>query len=164
VNASRSAWFPQISLSYSRNRTAADTTFNLSCCAGAYSGQFRFTLSWTVFNQWQRESSIVAADVAAANADATARDAKYAARQSLVQDYGALRTAQEQSAIQIVSVDAAEENLRVEQERYRLGVASILDVLTAQSTVNSARLLLIQARFNYRVAKSQLEALLGRDL
>ena len=104
------------------------------------------------------------ADVAKKNADAAARDARYAAQESLVQYFGALRTAQEQSDIQSVSVAAAQENLAVQQERYKLGLSTILDVLTAQSSVNAARVLLIQARYNYRVAKAQLEALVGSDL
>ena len=81
-----------------------------------------------------------------------------------MQYFGALRTAQEQSDIQSVSVAAAQENLAVQQERYKLGLSTILDVLTAQSSVNAARVLLIQARYNYRVAKAQLEALVGSDL
>jgi outer membrane protein len=63
-----------------------------------------------------------------------------------------------------VSVAAAEEDLRVQQQRYQLGASTILDALTSQTTLNQARLALIQARFNYRVAKAQLEALVGREL
>jgi outer membrane protein TolC len=52
----------------------------------------------------------------------------------------------------------------VQQQRYQLGAGTILDALTSQTTLNQARLSLIQARFNYRVAKAQLEALVGREL
>jgi len=160
----RSTYFPSLSVTYGRNFSRTDSLFTVGPGVGDYSGQLRFTMSYPLFNQWQRESGIVAADVARLSAEANARDAKYAVQESLVQDLGALRTAEEQTAIQLVSVAAAEENLRVQQERYALGVSTILDVLTAQSTVNSARVLLIQARFNARVAKAQLEALIGRDL
>ena len=160
---SRSAWLPTMSVAYGRQRTTADSAFTLAP-GGTYSGQLRFSMSYPIFNQWLRESSIVQADVAAANADAQARDTKYAAQQNLVQYLGALRTAQQQFDIQAVSVAAAEEDLRVQQERYSMGVSTILDVLTSQSGLNAARVLLIQARFNYRVAKAQLEALVGSDL
>jgi len=164
AKAARWQWFPQLTASYQRNRLAVDSLFSLAPGGGSYSGSLRFNLSYPLFNQWQRESNIVLADVAKKNADAAARDARYAAQESLVQYFGALRTAQEQSDIQSVSVAAAQENLAVQQERYKLGLSTILDVLTAQSSVNAARVLLIQARYNYRVAKAQLEALVGSDL
>jgi outer membrane protein len=164
AQAARSAWFPTISMSYGRNRVAADSEFSFSPGNYSYSGQLRFSASYPIFNQWQRESSIVSADVASMNADAALRDAKFAAQQSLVQYLGALQTAQEQITIQLVSVAAAEEDLRVQQQRYQLGAGTILDALTSQTTLNQARFSLIQARFNYRVAKAQLEALIGREL
>jgi outer membrane protein len=61
-------------------------------------------------------------------------------------------------------VEAAEEDLRVQQERYRTGAGTLLDVLTSQSTLHEARLALIQARYDQRITKAELEALLGRDL
>jgi outer membrane protein len=36
--------------------------------------------------------------------------------------------------------------------------------LTSQAQLNSARSALIQARYDARVAKAQIEALIGRDL
>ncbi len=164
AQASRSTYYPSIVVSYGRSRVTPSTAFTLWGADGTYSGQLRFSLSYPIFNQWSREQSIVLADVVVHNADAALRDARYAAQQGLVQYLGALHTAQQQVGIQIVSVAAAEEDLRVQQERYQLGVSTILDVLTSQTTLTAARAALIQARFNYRVAKAQLEALVGRDL
>jgi outer membrane protein len=52
----------------------------------------------------------------------------------------------------------------VQQQRYQLGVSTVLDVLTSQSQLNQARLALVQARFAARTARAQLEALVGREL
>jgi outer membrane protein len=81
-----------------------------------------------------------------------------------VQGLGALRTALQQIVTQREAVVAAEEDLRVQDQRYRLGVSTVLDVLASQSQLNNARLALVQARFSARTAKAQLEALVGRDL
>ena len=59
---------------------------------------------------------------------------------------------------------AGEEDLRVQQQRYNLGAGTLLDLLTSQITLNTARQALIQARLDARTAKAQLEALVGRDL
>ena len=164
AKAARGTWWPTLTASYGRNRVGADSVFTLSPDNYSYSGQVRFSLSYPIFDQWARQQTITLAEVAAANADATLRDARFAAQQSLVQYLGALRTAGQQVLIQQTSVAAAEEALRVQQQRYQLGAGTILDELTSQTTLNQARYLLIQARFNYRVAKAQLEALIGRPL
>jgi len=106
---------------------------------------------------------VVVADVATHNADAALRDARLAATANFVQYLGALRTAQEQVTIQTTSVAAAEEDLRVQRQRYDLGASTQLDVLTSEAALVQARATLIQARYTYRVAKAQLEALVGRD-
>ena len=61
-------------------------------------------------------------------------------------------------------VAAAEEDLRVQQQRYALGASTLLDLLTSQTQLNQARQALIQARFDGRIARAQLSALVGREL
>jgi outer membrane protein len=52
----------------------------------------------------------------------------------------------------------------VQQQRYALGVSTLLDLLTSQAQLNQARQALIQARLDGRIARAQLSALVGRDL
>jgi len=52
----------------------------------------------------------------------------------------------------------------VQQRRYELGATTLLDLLTSQTQLDTARNALIRARYDYRVARAQLEALIGRDL
>ena len=63
-----------------------------------------------------------------------------------------------------INVRASEEALRVNQQRYALGAGTLLDVLTSQSNLIVARQQLIQTRLDYRNARAQIEALIGRDL
>ena len=91
-------------------------------------------------------------------------DARLASQQQLIQFVGALRTAEERVGIQTASVAAAEEDLRVQSQRYAVGASTLLDVLTSQTQLNQARSDLIQARYDYRIAKAQIEALIGRTL
>jgi len=65
---------------------------------------------------------------------------------------------------QLATVAAAEEDLRVQEQRYSVGGSTILDVLASQSQLTQARQNLIRARYDQRVAKAELEALVGRDL
>ena len=63
-----------------------------------------------------------------------------------------------------MSIRAAEEDLRVQQERYRLGASTIVDLLTSQEALDQAEVDAVNARFDYLRAKAQIEALIGRPL
>ena len=108
--------------------------------------------------------TVARAAVAEDVASVQARDARLLARQTLVQSVAQMKTAQEQVSIQVQTVAAATEDLRVQQRRYELGATTLLDLLTSQTQLDNARTALIRARYDYRVAKAQLEALIGRDL
>ena len=47
---------------------------------------------------------------------------------------------------------------------FLLGAGTLLDVLTSQSNLIVARQQLIQIRLDYRNARAQIEATIGRDL
>ena len=129
-----------------------------------YSKSLGLTLNFPFFNNFNREDQVVRARVSQDNAAAQLRDAHLAAQQSLIQQFGALRTAEERIRIQQASVLAAQEDLRVQQQRYALSASTLLDLLTSQSQLNQARAALIQARQDYRIARAQIEAIIGRDL
>lgn len=169
VRSAKTAYWPSLSMSYSYNANQSGQSFsggNLWLLTGSNPNQknLSFSVSYPLFNQLQRETSVVTAEVQARNAEASLRDARLAAQQSLAQAIGTLRLAQERMRIQQQSIAAGEEDLRVQTERYQLGAATLLDVLTSQTTLNQARVALIQARFDARIARAQLEALVGRDL
>jgi outer membrane protein len=117
-----------------------------------------------VFNGFQREENLARANVAEDNAEAVLRDAQLSTQQQLTQHLGALRLAESRVAIQLASVTAAEEDVRVQSQRYALGSSTQLELLTSQTTLNQARYALIQARYDARTARAQIEALIGRPL
>jgi outer membrane protein len=161
--AARSSYFPTVNMSYSRGSSGDDLQYGWGD-PFRYTSNLRFTASYPLFNRLNREEQRVSADVQEANAEAAFRDARFATRQQLTQFLGALRTAEARIAIQSSSVAAAEEDVRVQQQRYAVGASRLLDLLTSQTELNNARLALIQARYDYRIAKAQLEALVGRGL
>jgi outer membrane protein len=123
-----------------------------------------FNIQYQLFNGFTREANSVALDVTLTNAEAQLRDAKLAARQNLTSFVRSLENAQARANVQLAAIAAAEEDLRVQQQRYALGASTLLDLLTSQTQLNVARQALIQARFDSRVARAQLSSLLGRDV
>jgi len=165
--ARRGAWtsyLPSLTAGYSRSGTDTKSSFAPGSDDYSYSGSARLSLSLPLFNRLQREEQVTQAQVAEENAAAALRDALLAAREELAQSLGAFRSAEERVASQVATVAAAEEDLRVQQQRYAVGGSTLLDVLTSQTQLNQARRDLIRARYDQRLAKAQLEALVGQEL
>jgi outer membrane protein len=163
VRAARAPYLPTVDLTYAKAGNGFDQAYGLGK-PFAYSNSFRIGASYPLFNNYQRENALTQAKVAADNADATLRDARLAAQQNLVTQLASLRAALERIQIQQASVASAEEDLRVQQQRYALGASTLLDLLTSQTTLDQQRAALIQARQDYRIARAQIEAIIGKDL
>jgi outer membrane protein TolC len=97
-------------------------------------------------------------------ATARAEDTRRQVNAALTQQLAATATAFEQIDIAQANVAAATEDLRVQNERYRVGAATILDLLTSQAALTQAQVNLVQTRFNYLIARAQVEAVVGRTL
>ena len=164
LRSAKTSYLPTINMNFSRSGSGLDPAFGMGDERYAYNQNLSFSLNFPLFNNLTREVNVARAIVAEDVAEVALRDARFLARQTLVQSVGQMRTAREQVEIQTVSVAAATEDLRVQQRRYELGATTLLDLLTSQTQLDNARTALIRARYDYRVAKAQLEALIGRDL
>lgn len=164
VRGALTPYLPTVSMNFNRGGNGTDSRFGWGDNRYAYSQTMSFSMNFPFFNQGAREEQIVRQRVAAENAQAQLRDARLLAQQQLTQYMSSFRSAEQRVQIQLASVAAAEEDLRVQQRRYSLGASTFLDVLSSQVTLSQARAALIQARFDARVAKAQIETLTGKDM
>ena len=128
------------------------------------STSFGINISVPIFNNYSREQTLILARIGEDNAEANLRDAKFLAQQNLTTYLVNYNTAQQTIALQLLQIQSATENLRVQTQRYNIGTALQVDVTTAQAALDLARFNLITARLNARIAKANIEALIGRDL
>lgn len=165
----RSAYLPTLNMSYNYNFSQTSRGFaggNLFLPAGGNPNRqtMNFNISYPLFNGLTREATTIQNDVALTNAEAQLRDARLAARQNLTSFVRTLENAQARVQVQLAAIAAAEEDLRVQQQRYALGASTLLDLLTSQTQLTQARQALIQARLDGRIARAQLSSLVGREL
>jgi len=120
--------------------------------------------SFPLFNGFQREDAVTRADAANNVAQATALDAVREARAESARLINALHLAERNIALATQAVTAAREDLRVQTERYRAGIATALDRMTSELAVTQAELGLVAAHYNYQVTRATLEALVGQPL
>lgn len=160
VKSARAQYWPTFGLSGSANWSGRNSDdYELFA-----SRQLQLGLSWPIFNRFQREQTITTRLTALDVAEANARDARREVQSSLTTQFAALDAARVRIDISRTSVEAATEDLRVVNERYRVGAATILDILSSQEALAQAEVDAITARFDYLNAKAQIEALIGRRL
>jgi outer membrane protein TolC len=159
-SVARASYFPTLRASSNLNWFNNEFSFD----QGTSSWNLGLSVSLPVFNGFQRETNATRARVAEDVARFELRDARRGARVDLERLLGALRLAEERLVLTAEAVEVAREDLRVQDERYRLGASTILDLITSQLNLAQAETDEIAARYDYQIARAELEALVGRDL
>ncbi len=125
---------------------------------------FGLSTSYPIFNGFVRNYQVTRADAAASLARTVARDAERAARADAERLLGAIGLAAQLVRLARDAVVVARENYRVQGARYGVGVATVLDLSTAETQVTQAEQQLVNARYSYVLARASLATLIGRDL
>jgi outer membrane protein len=164
VWTARAQFWPSVVVSYSNNRQGTEKPDLPFFSNYPETFQWRFGLSWPLLNGFTREANQVSASVQRDNAEAQAADTRRLINALVTGQLATLAASFEQIDIADDNLAAATEDLRVQNERYRVGAATILDLLTSQAALTQAEVNVIQTRFTYLIARSQLEATVGRTL
>jgi outer membrane protein len=132
-----------------------------------YTGQpfgANLTLSLPIFTGFSRSLRLSQARAQQEDADEEVRAQRLAVRSDVHARYLALNTFFQAIAVQAASREAARDQLRLAQERYRLGAGSALEVSDAQNAVQQAEGDYVTAVYDYHKAIAALEAAVGRSL
>jgi len=133
-------------------------TFDYSSNTRSYG----FTVSWNIFDGFFRERSVTNAKVSHNNARATLADTRNLTASRVKTAYLDIDQLNEQKTVSSENVAAAEEDLKITQEKYNLGAATILDLLDAQVSLKQAQVALIQVDFDLNLAIAKLENAMGK--
>ena len=158
-SSAKASYLPTFSLNSGYNWSNQQASFE----QGLTSWNLNFNMSYPLFNGFSREASVVRAESSAYVARLQEDDARRGARQEADAAFRFLGTSEMAIDIAEEALAVANEDLRVTRERYRVGVAIILDVVTSQIAVDQARVDLVNARYDYVLARAELEAILGME-
>jgi len=160
VSAARTAYIPSLRFSSGYNWQNQARSFS----GGSTSWNLGLSLSYPIFNGFQRESSIDRAQYVQRVSLLQEDDARLAAREQADAALQNLLTAERAILIAEDAAFLAAEDLRVIRVRYSVGAATILDILISQSAADQANTDVITTRYDYVLARAELEAILGREL
>jgi len=160
--AAKAEYLPTLS-AYGRysifSGTLGDTaTYNYS----RHSRTYGISASYNIFDGFFRERQVAQAKVYLNNMKALLADNRNLAVSQIKTAYLNIEQLKEQKKVSEENVEAAQEDLRITQEKYNLGAAAILELLDAQVSLKEAQVSLIQADFNLNLAIAELENAMGK--
>ena len=122
------------------------------------------TVSLPIFNNFGRELQLSQAQAAREDAVEAVRGRELAVRAEVQARWLGVQTAYRAIAVQRANQDAAREQLRLAQDRYRRGSGSAPEVSDAQAAVTRAEGDYVNAIYDYHRAIAALEFAVGRPL
>jgi outer membrane protein len=133
----------------------------------SYTGQpfgANLTISLPIFTGFSRSLRLSQARAQEDDAEEEVRARRLQVRTDVHSRYLALQTAFRAIGVQGTSRQAAQDQLRLAQDRYRLGAGTALEVSDAQNALQQAEGDYINAVYDYHKAIAALEAAVGRPL
>lgn len=157
ITIARSGHLPRLSGNLNYN-TGADVPGDLFKTHNYGVG---LTLSLPIFSGFSVHNAIQSAEVDAMNYEIDLRDSERLIKQDIQKTFLDLEAAKKSLIVTQKNVKAAEENLKIEQEKYNLGSGKLLDVLIANTTFQNAQTNYINAQFAYIKLNEELKYNLG---
>lgn len=159
--AAKAAFMPEISgfAQYSRSNSEFDRVYT------GYDKNFSLNLglrlNLNLFNGFADAANLERQAnnyrIAEENLINTQRELRREVREALLD----LQVNQEVSEINESNLQSAQEDLRLAQERYRVGAGTLLDVITAQVNLTRARATFVQAKYDTKIAEARLQSAMG---
>ena len=125
---------------------------------------FTASLSIPLFDNFNREERVQRAEVDRDDAMYNVRAKDLALTADVTQAYLTLMTGAQTVALQEQNATKAKEELAYAEERYKVGIATFLDVTTSRGTYEQALIDRVNAVYDYHKAFAALENAVGRPL
>jgi outer membrane protein len=118
-------------------------------------------LSFPIFSGFSVNNAVQIAEVSAMNYEIELKDTERFIKQNLQKSFLDIDAAKKGLVVTEKNVKAAEENLKIEQEKYNLGAGKLLDVLIANTAYQNAQTNYINSQFFYIRTSEELQYNLG---
>ncbi len=161
LKAAKATFLPSVAASVSYSRSNDDINKVYSGYDKNYSINYGISLSFNLFNGFADAANVERRSTEYRIAQESYNERRRQIRQEVLQALDNLKTAQEIAAINNENLISAQEDLRLAQERYRVGAGTLLDVITAQVNLTRARSTLVRAKYDIKIFEAQLKARMG---
>ncbi|HWR84294.1 MAG TPA: TolC family protein [Candidatus Deferrimicrobium sp.] len=162
VRSRWSEYLPKLSafasLDWSDGTRGDTVVFNFS----SRSRTVGFEVTYNIFDGFFRERNLSQSRVSLNDARAGLADMTNLVSRDIRTAYFDIEKLKEQKRVAQENVDAAQEDMKITQEKYNLGAATILDLLDAQVSLKTAQVSLVRAGFELNLSVAALERAMGK--
>lgn len=159
--ASKANRWPELGLSIGYSRSGDELGDIFETERDEYVRSVNLLVSVPIFNGLATKASIDASKSALRRYELSLRDARMAAAYEIETARLSVLESRQRVDVAEQSVVSAEEDLRISEELYRLRAASMLELIDARVAYSRARTDLVEARYDYEIAKAELKLALG---
>lgn len=163
VKMQQYANIPSLSLAFSYNFNAMTNDFNFSEYRWSPYSYVGVTLSIPIFAGGQRSSAIKQAKVQAAELNVQRADTERQLRISIRQNLNQMETAMKSYGASQTALESAQKAYDITAKSYEVGSSTLTDLNDAQLALTQSQLAVSQAIYDFVIAKSSLESVVGAD-
>lgn len=158
VTIAKSGLLPSLSSNYSISTSSSNNLKNLFDNRGLSAS---LNLNIPIFSNWSTEYRIQAEKVKSLNAQEDVSLLERQIKIDVKQGYLNLTAAKKKLEVSSKNLQAAEENRKINIEKYRLGSGTIIEKLEADKNYISAQSSQIESQFEFLILRDQLKNNLG---
>lgn len=157
----QSFFYPKVGLGVTYNFSQNSNQAGLTLLNQSLGLNYGLNLSWNIFNGSAVKRSVQDAQVAAFSARLQYELAKKQQQDKLIQAYNRLQEALDLVKLEEESTKLAQENVSIMLERFKLGQSTTLELKDAQNSLLSAKTRLVNARYDAKVAETDVKRVEG---
>jgi len=161
VRLSKSSYYPSVSLIGNYQRETDDVLLGSDPGEDADNWTIALQGQWTFWEWGKKRHDVAAASAGLAKARYLLNEIKDNIQLEVKDAYLSLREAEKNIQVAKTAVVQAEENFRMNEERYKQQVATATDVLDAQTLLTQARTNYFNALSEHNIAWARLERAMG---
>lgn len=161
VSMAKGMNFPRLSAYVNYDRFHEDIIKVFSDFDKNYQTRYGISLSFNIFNGFSDYVNVQKAEINRRYLMESQEDYKRSLVSEIHQHYTDYKSYQDIIQINKQNLEAAQEELRLAQERYQIGAGTFLEIREAQVNLTRAEQTLIAAQFNARIVLAQLDFSLG---
>ena len=161
ISIEKAAYLPTLKAFGSYAWQAEDNTFKFKNYNWANTFSVGLQLTYTLFDGFQRSAKVEQAEIGVKSLQAAKSKTEESLKTGLLQAKLKMNEALERIDAQKKSVEQAEKALKIAETRYKNGVGTQLEILDTQNSLSQTRINYEKAIYDFLIAKTNWEKLLG---
>ena len=162
VAAAKSGWWPSIGAGFNYGWSDREMADDLNFFKDEYSWSIGASISLDLFDRFRTSSSVGVAKADLRRIEYGLEKAKLDAIKEVKNLVFVINESKERIIVASETVEQAKEDVRLAEERYRVGAGTMLETIDAQVALTQAKADVIEAKCDYLIAVADLARATGR--